>query len=517
MKTGNEFKVGIYLRLSSEDDDFKDESSSITNQRNYILDYLNKSEDFYIVDEYVDDGFTGSNMERPNLQRLLNDIESKKINCIVVKDLSRFGRNDLVPYYINTVFAMKQVRFVAINDYVDTIVEGSAGNKMLAFKSVMNSQYCQDISDKVKSAINIKKKMGQHLGGTAIYGYQKDPNNKYKLIVDENVREYIVMIFDMFSKGNSLKMIADRLDELKVPIPSIYKNMNRGIKSSAYGLWQTRTIDEMLKNEIYIGNMTQCRSKKVSISSKKIVRNPKSKWIVVKNTHEAIIDKDVFEACQNIYKKNSHMTKNNIDNLLKGFLYCKDCNHTIGINKNSNGKKYCSCNYYKKYSKHELCTPHSIPYQDVENYVLNELKILFKKANNNKIESKLKQNDKVNKRVAFLEKDNLRLEKLINDTSNKDENAYMDKLNGLITFEMYTNIHNRILSEKNVSKQKLIDNQKEISDLKSNNINKDFEKVVGDYIDLKTPSRLVIAQIIDKIFIDENKNIEITYKIRKPI
>lgn len=515
MNTGKKFKVGIYLRLSREDDDYKEESASITNQRDYIMNYLRINDDFIFVDEYVDDGFSGGDFERPDFKRLMVDIEYKKIDCVIVKDQSRLGRNDLVPYYIRQYFPLKRVRFIAINSDIDTFDESKAGNKMVGFYSAMNAHYCIDTSEKVKSTIYTKKREGKHLGGIAPYGYKKDPNDKYKLIIDDESAKVVRTMFEMFAQGKSLQMIARHLDNENIPIPSIYKNLNRGNKSSMYGHWQTRTIDEILKNEMYIGNMCQCRRKRVAVNVKHLVRTPKENWIIVENTHEPIIDKETFDIVQNIYSKNSHMTKNTSNYLLKGFIYCKECGHTIGIN-TTHGKGYLVCNYYRKYSKYNACTSHHMKYDDLEKSVLKELKSFFKKCVSKKMVDNLKKNDKIEKKIRELEKELSRLEIEINDAQRKDNEAYTDKMNGIITLETYLNIRNTIIENKELNKKKIEENKLKIEELKNNGLNKDFEKIAEDYLSLKKPNRKILSNIIDRILLDENLNIEIYYKFRRP-
>lgn len=516
MITGKKYNVGIYLRLSRDDKDEKEESASISNQRDYLMKYIRENDNLILIDEYIDDGISGKVLDRPEFIRMHSDVENGKINCIIVKDLSRYGRNDLVNYHIKTVFPLKRCRFISLGDNYDSENKNSS-HKVLGFTTTMNTMYCEDISEKVKSTIYTKKANGEHLGGQAPYGYKKDPNNKYHLVIDEEVAPIVRRMFEMFASGNSLNMIAKTFDKEQIPIPSEYKKLNRGLKSSMYGHWQTRTIDEMLKNETYIGNLCQCRRKRVAVSEKYIVRTPKEEWIIVKNTHEPIVDEETFNIVQNIYEKNSHLTKNTHQFLLKGFLTCKECGHTIGINVNGNGKGYCVCNYYRKYSKQNACTPHSIPYLDLESKVLREVKKLCKKINTYSIENNLKKNDRIEKKIRQLEVENKKLSDNITQAQIKDENAYMDKISGLITSETYNNIRNRILEEKEKDKLKLEDNIKQIIDLKQNNINKDHKKIVDDYVSFKKPNRKILSQIIDKILIDENLNIDIYYKIKAPI
>ena len=506
-----QFNVGIYLRLSREDDDYKEESSSITNQRNYILNYLKNNNNLNFVDEYIDDGFSGGDFDRPAFKRMLIDIEYKKIDCVIVKDQSRLGRNDLVPYYIRQFFPLKKVRFIAINSDIDTFDENKIGNKMIGFYSIMNTHYCIDISEKVKSTLNTKKKEGKHLGGTACYGYKKDPNNKYKLIIDEKAAKVVKMIFNLFVNGNSLQMIARHLDDLKIPIPSIYKNLNRGMKSTMYGHWQTRTIDEILKNEMYIGNMCQGKRKRIAVNIKHLIRNPKNKWIIVKNTHEPIIDKEIFDMVQSIYSKNSHITKNTNKYLLKGFIFCKECSHTIGINTVKN-KGYLVCNYYRKYSKLHACTPHRMKYDYLESIVLNKIKQQIKNCNQNELIYILKRNNKIELKIEEIIKENKKLKIEIKDFNRKNKEIYNDKLNKIISKKIYLEMKNQITKEKIENEKKLKENFDNIKKLKTTNIN--YEKIVDDFMYLKNINRKIISYLIDKIIIDENLNIEIFYKFK---
>lgn len=516
MNTGKKFKVGIYLRLSRDDDDYKDESQSITNQRDFIMDYIRKKDNLIIVDEYCDDGFTGSNFERPGFNRLLSDIESKRIDCIITKDQSRFGRNELVPYYIKKVFPMKNVRYIAINNLVDTFDENAPGNKVISFTSIVDSSVCENTSMSVKAALYTKKRAGKHLCYKAPYGYLKDPYDKYKLIIDKKVAPVVIKIFDMFTKGYSLHMICKTLDEENIPIPSVYANLNRGQKSVYYGKWCTRTVSDILKDEVYIGNMCQCKRKRPAISVKKIVRVPKDDWIIVENTHEAIIDKTTFEIAQNIFEKNRNITKNTHNFLFKGFLVCKECGHTIGINLNGNKRGYCVCNLYRKYPSLKYCTPHSMPYDDLEKVLLKEIKRVMSKANKALITGVLKKNDKTIARINQLKNENTRLQVEIDMAQSKDDEAYMDKLNGKISFETYSMAHNNIILEKENNKKKIKENLQMISNLEGTTINRDYEKIVTEYLSLKKPNRTILSNLIDKVIIDENKNIEIIYKIRTP-
>ena len=231
------YNVGIYIRLSREDEDKRKlESESITNQRNLILNYINRADDnFKIYDEYVDDGVSGTTFERPNFQRLIKDIESGKVNCVITKDYSRLGRDYIKSgEYLERYFPEDIVRYIAILDNIDTISE-NASNDIAPYRAILNDQYAKDISKKVRSSVYTKKSNGEFLGWKAVYGYKKDEKNKNKIVIDEDAAKVVRRIFEMAYKGKSCKVIADTLSKEKVPIPSVYANINRGRKSSAYG------------------------------------------------------------------------------------------------------------------------------------------------------------------------------------------------------------------------------------------------------------------------------------------
>ncbi len=518
MKESRTYKVGMYLRLSREDKEKKIESESITNQRNIILDYITQN-NFFLIDEYCDDGISGTTFDRPEFKRMIEDCKRGRINTIITKDMSRLGRDHIVGGdYMENYFRENNIRYIAINDGVDSIKDNY--DDLIQFKLIFNEYYPKDISKKVRSSINSKKKQGQFLGGIAPYGYNKDPKNKYHLIIDEYSSKVVKSMFEMFAGGMSLQMIARTLNNKNIPIPSVYKNLNRGVKSTAYGTWQTRTIDEILKNPTYIGNLTQGRRKKVSYKSKKIKRTSQEQWIIAENTHDPIVSKELFDLVQQIYQTHKHTKKGVNDDLLKGLLYCKECGHTIGINKGSNNKKYCSCNYYKKYSKEKLCTPHSIPYDTLEKTILQEIRCLCKKSvNASNFEMILKNNNSKKKLQEELVRKIKKYELEIEANSKKIEDVYMDKLNGNINLELFTHIYNKIIMDNENQKRTLQELQQEYDNLindKKINLT-DYQKKIKEYLSFKKPPKKILISIIEKIEIDENKNIDIHFRIRNTL
>ena len=355
MNTNETYKVGIYLRLSK--DEAKDrESASIANQREYIWEYIRDNQLTY-VDEYVDDGFSGGNFDRDGFNRMIHDIETKKINMIITKDLSRLGRDHIeTGYYAERYFPEKRIRYVARGDRYDSLDPNSHS---ILMKFAYNDMYIQDISQKIIEILNTKKKQGKFMGGIAPYGYKRNVAiDKHELIIDEEVKDNVIRIFEMFNNGIGIQKICNIFTDEKIPIPSIHQNQTRGNKSTTFGIWKSKTIENILTNPTYMGNLTQCREKKVSYKSKKRIRTKKDEWIIAEGKCPAIVDKETFDTAQNIYQKNKNRSQKSHEYLFRSFLYCKECGHTISINEykwKKQGKEVvkhiCFCNYYKKYTK----------------------------------------------------------------------------------------------------------------------------------------------------------------------
>lgn len=513
------FNTALYIRLSREDGDNM-ESESITNQRDLLHLFLEKTKEKLVyIDEYVDDGFTGSNFDRPSWKRLMKDLENGKVNTIITKDLSRMGRDYIsMGEYIERIFPEKGIRYIAINDDIDTLHE-TPGLEFLQFKLMFNDYFLKDTSKKIRKVLRSKKEKGEFLGFKAPYGYLKDPSDKHKLIVDENVRPIIKRMFLLAYTGKSPRQIADIFSKEHIPTPSVYANLNRGMKSTAYNLWCPRTIEEMLTNETYIGNMTQARRRKINYKSKKEIRTPKEEWIIIENTHEAIIDKKIFDTVGELLKKNKNKPMGNNIMLLSGFMVCKECGHKIGINKSSDGKRYyCHCSYYTAHSKYGLCTPHSLNYKKLENLVLEEIRKMCKEyvdstTFKDKVEESRKKNDiKVKKQVEI----NI-LEKKIRTNNGYIDKVYEDKLNGNIDIEMFNRLTIKYKDEIISWKKRIESIEKEISTLDkvdTDKERKDILEKVNEYLALEKPTRALLVNLIDKILISEDKTIEIHYKFK---
>ena len=506
-----DYKVGIYLRLSREDEKLG-ESESISNQRNLLLNYI-KDNNLLLIDEYIDDGVSGTTFNRVGFKRMIKDCLNKKINMIITKDTSRLGRDHIeFGYYVEKYFPEHNIRYVAVNDGIDTFSNNS-NNDMLVFKSAFNDMYVKDISNKLKSSLYTKKRNGEFVGAYAPYGYNKNINDRHKLVINTQESLIVKRIFNMFINGNSINKIKEILTNEHIKTPSISKHMNISKSNHHYGIWSSRTISDILKNEIYIGNLIQCKQKKVSYKSKKRIRNTIDKYIVCKNIIEPIIDINTFNIAQNMFKNNKYKTKNTTSNLLlKGLVYCKECKHSIGFRIQKQKLKtkeatriYGNCNYWSKRKKEHVCTPHSIKYTDIETSVLKELQKVInkylKKINIMNIITKYFKKNNVDK----IKKELNTIENKIKSLNNKIEVIYFDKLEGIISKEMYQKIYNEIQNEIEINK-----NQKEVLLKKiDTKDNKYYADKIKDYLSIY--NRIIINNLIKKIEIDNDKNIDIYY------
>ena len=298
MNKQTNFLVAMYLRLSREDNTgekgsiSKAESNSIGSQREMIHSFLNEQEDMELYDSYVDDGYSGSNFHRPEFKRMMQDVEAGRVNCVVVKDLSRFGRDYIeTGKYLEKVFPALGVRFIALTDHYDSL-SADAGEKhiVLPVKNFINDSYCRDISDKVKSQLAVKRKAGECLAPFAVYGYRKSVREKNKLVVDEYAAQVVRKIFRWKIEGMAVSAIAEQLNGLSILSPKEYKkstgiNFRGGFAGRKDSLWSSASVKRILTNEVYLGHLLQGKTQKVNYKVNISVQKPKEEWVRVENTH----------------------------------------------------------------------------------------------------------------------------------------------------------------------------------------------------------------------------------------
>ena len=289
------WNVGAYTRLSRDDGD-KAESESIGSQKEIIRDFIQNKKDMAIIKEYVDDGYSGVSFERPGFKQMMKDVKAKKIDCIICKDLSRFARNYIDSgRYLEKIFPFMGVRFIAINDNYDSAGEKSQSDSLIIpFKNLINDAYCKDISMKIRSQLDIKRKMGDFIGAFAVYGYRKDPENKNKLLVDEQAAQVVELIFHLRLQGMSNSGIAEKLNDMGVLSPMEYKRSNgmryeSGFRANERALWTPVAVLRILTNEVYLGTLIQHKKGTPNYKVKKEIQYNREDWIVIEENHEAIV------------------------------------------------------------------------------------------------------------------------------------------------------------------------------------------------------------------------------------
>lgn len=511
------YKVGIYIRLSKEDEEKEkySESESIQNQRALLMQYIKENKLNFIA-EYVDDGISGTSFDRPGFNKMIEDIENGKINMVITKDLSRLGRNYVQSgYYTETYFPEHNVRYIAILDNIDTAID-SANNDIAPFKSILNEMYAKDTSKKINGVLQSKRKQGEYLG-TAPYGYKKDPENKYHLIVDEEAAKVVKLIFEKYLKGYGTMQIADYLSEQKIPIPSDYNKKKRGAKSITYGLWAQSTVRFILSNEIYTGTVIQGKRKKLSFKSKKFIDVPEEDWVKVPNMHEAIVSIEDYERAKRIIEstKGSRVVEN--DYLFKGLLRCYDCKGYIGIRSpDKNGNIYGRCQRYGRYGKFDVCSPHNFNYQVFEESMILVLKEICKEYSNKKrLEEIVKKSKSKEDKELDLKNRLKTYEAQIQKETRKLELLYEDRLSEIIAVDSYIENANRIKNEIKEYQERIKEIQQELSG-EENSKNKDekLNNLVDEFLNMEKPTKEIIREFIDKIEIHSDKQVDIYFNFK---
>ena len=509
------YKAGIYIRLSEADEgkSYESESESVLNQRNILMNFI-KEKGFIFVDEYVDDGYSGTTFDRPGFQRLIEDIKAKRINLVVVKDLSRLGRDHILTgYYVETFFPENGIRFISMLEGYDNAIN-QASNDSATWLFACNDYYSKQNSIKIRNVLNDKRRNGKFIGSAPSYGYLRDPNDKGHLIPDKEYALVVKKIFDMAYNGVGLSEITTYLNDNNIKTPSSLKRKNPNSKAKYNSMWTISSVKKILKNQMYVGDMVQSVQTKVSYKSKKKKSLPKSNWDIVKNTHEPLVDRFIFESVQNNIKRTTKTTITKREKrLFENLLYCKECGNTLTISYRKNQDYWTiNCNRYSRDPKRRMCEPHFSPYEKLEEALLEVIKNTCKKYLNKLDVSEISKS--INK------KDDSEVNNNINDLR-KQEKAliskldmlYQDKFNGIVSEEMYLRISIETENSLVRIREKIQSLQDAKSDKKINkNELKSYEDKIRELIDIDNPSRELIGTLIDKIIIDKDRNIEIIYK-----
>ena len=527
------FKVAIYLRLSKEDDDLscssgaKSESNSISNQRKLIYDFMKLHPELELYDEYKDDGKSGSNFDRAEFQRMMKDIEAGKVNCVVVKDQSRFGRDYIdVGKYKEKIFPKLGVRFITINEGYDSLSATSSNDLAFTINSFVYDFYIRDISTKIRTNLTAKKQNGEYAGAFVAYGYVKDSNDKSKLVVDQFAADVVRDIFRWKIEGLSPQNIAVRLNELGIPSPAEYKklsgsNYKTSFQTSSKAVWSHVSVRRILKNEIYLGVMIQGKRTTPNYKTKTVVTKAESEWLRVEGTHEAIISVRDFELVQELLRDDTHCRAGDVTvPVYAGRIYCGDCGATA-VRKTVSyaGKRYvyyvCNANKHDK----TVCSRHSIRedilgqviYQTVRHQIdllLDVDKALRQFENLSWEKHKLKQLD------ASIEIQ----EEVVRKNNTLRLGIYEDLRAGLLDRSEYESLKKELaerIAEATAAIEKLNKEKREILDGVSKQ--QSWIEQFRQYENVTELTRPMVIHLIERINIFEDSNIEIVFRHRNQI
>ena len=518
--TASVMKAGLYLRLSDEDNGGKGKDS-IHNQLELLLDFAEGLEKTEIVETYTDNGRTGTDFDRPEWERMMEDIRKRKIDCVIVKDLSRFGRNYLeAGDYLEKVFPVLGVRFIALTDHYDSFsADWGERTIVLPVKNFINDSYCRDISTKVKSQLAIKRRKGECLAAFAVYGYRKSAEDRNRLLVDDYAAGIVRRIFAWKIEGMAVSAIAEKLNGLHILSPKEYKkslglNYRGGFTRGSDSRWSSPSVRRILTNEVYLGHLVQGRTERVNYKVKKCVEKPKEEWIRVENTHEPIISADDFAIVQNLLKADGRISpeKKEISPFM-GLLFCGDCREQMvrRVNRYKGTEKV----YYICSTKNrgEGCSRHSI-----EETVLKELTgtAIRRYANDfldqERLFAQAKEREANLQAVISYNKEIARLKKEQDKYYSLCAGLYEDLGTGVITREEFERLHGEFQRKaKSLSASEEKQEQLVREMFKSGVLSAGRLASFKDSLELKEIDRHTLASLVKRIWVYEGKRIEIEF------
>lgn len=519
-QSGKLWRPALYIRLSREDGD-KEESDSVANQQVLLEDFLSDQEDMSQPKIYKDDGWSGTNFQRPDFIRMMEDAHKGVIDCIIVKDLSRLGRNYIgVGEKLEGEFPLLNLRFIAINDGLDSFKNPQNMNTLVVpVKNIINDEYARDISKKVRSSLDLKRKQGQFIGSFASYGYKKDPNTKGKLLVDEEAAVIVRDIFRWFLEGTSILGIAKKLNLFGVPNPSAYKKQQgfayRHPSSEILdGLWPDSSVRRILKNKLYTGTMVQGKNRIKSYKLNVTEAVPESEWIQVEHTHEAIISDQIFHQAQNLLSRDRRASPTTQkEYLLSGLLRCADCKRGMNhrkVTQNYGEYYYYYCSTYKKMGK---CSKHSIRMDKLEQAVLEALQQQISLAvEMDEVIAAINQEGVLRRQSKGIRLALDQAETKIQSKKRLKRSLYPDWKNGDLSHEDYLALQQDFQGEIQALEASKIKLQSQLDQLaKGVDGSNPFLAEFRQYRNLQSLSRPVVTALIDMIYVEEKGGIIIEF------
>ena len=511
----------LYLRLSRDDGD-KEESNSITGQRELLRDFLANHSDIREYTIRVDDGWSGSTFERPGFQKMMEDVKAGRTNCIVVKDLSRFGRNYLdAGEYIEKIFPFLGVRFIAVNDNYDSLGgKKSSDDLIIPFKNLINEAYCRDISVKIRTQLEIKRKKGQYLGSFATYGYLKDEQDKNKLVVDEFAADIVRDMFQWKLEGVSPQDIANTLNRLGVLSPMEYKRslgmkFTTPFKTNPKAVWSAATVIRILKNPVYTGVLIQGKATTPSYKVHKRVTKAESEWCVIENNHEAIVSQMLFDNVQKVLRLDTRRSpEDEAVTLFSGMVFCGDCGASM-VRKTvpAGGRKYvyyvCSANKQDK----TTCSPHRIRDNALEEIVLDSLKVHIQDVVD--MSDLLAMTDTAPLRTAEAQKIQRQLDKKREEYEKLQKllmSLYENLVGGILDREEYIRLKESFSSRASEAEKQMDALRDTLTNIREHGTENAWMEEFKRHRGITALDRSIVVSLIDKILVHEDNTIEIIYR-----
>ena len=519
------WRAALYIRLSKEDE-LAGESNSVTSQREILREHIKQHPDIVEHDCYIDDGWTGTNFDRPGFNRMMQDIYSGLVNCVIVKDLSRFGRNySKGGELLTSEFVKLGVRFIAANNYYDSLSDlasTATGCITLGITNVINESVSATTSANVRATLNINRRQGKFIGSFACYGYQKDPEDHHHLIVDEEAAQVVRWIFQRFLEGKSLIGITKELNDQGVLNPTAYKQMKgcncrRGNGRKEDGLWVDSSVRRILKNEMYIGNMVQGKNRVISYKDQVAKSCPREQWFVVPGTHEPIVSKEIFDKAQSLFCASiRHSPKTQGAYLLSGLVRCGDCGRIMNIK--TNEFSYGTYQYYRCVTRRKMnvhaCTNHTIRVDKLEEAVLLYIqKIISLAVDAEALIQKINLNGHRNQENSYLHKALNAQMKEKEKCAQMMLDLYPDWKSGIITKEEYLSLKNSMQEKMTEYEQSILKLQSGIHELEEGgNAGNAFIQSFKQYKNIQYLTREVVIELIDSINVYEGRKVQINLK-----
>lgn len=511
-----DYHVALYIRLSKEDEN-EGPSQSVQNQESLLREFVQQHR-LNVYNTYIDDGWSGTSFDRPGFQRMIGDIETKKVNMVITKDLSRLGRDYIMTgHYMERYFPEHRVRYISLLDGIDTGVDSTA-NDITPFRAIMNDMYAKDISKKIKSVKRDKQRKGQFIGGKPMYGYKMHPTEKNKIVIDEEAAPVVRRIFALALSGMSCRQIASSLNSDNVLSPAAYAKLPVSKPGPYTGLWSSERISEMLQNETYIGNMVQGRMVKISYKSKKCLRQSPENWVVVEGTHEPIIDPETFQKVQLLVSSRKHTRSRTYDFLLKGLIFCHECGYPMAVlnRKNAAGEDrlFFVCRTYQRFTKAGVCTCHSIKEETVNEAVLAKVREVCQAyLNPDRLRPIAKEAVENASKAASCEAEMQALQSKITALTTNLDQMYMDRLNGLLSEEDFQRIYQKVKMDRTVLEDRLKSLQEQAK--QPVNTEEKAAALVKQFLDSGLSSRELLVSLIERVELTEEKDIIIKFRFRE--